>query len=104
MPERRSESGRRVDPENARSLLADVAVMMRQLRPEHERIPSSEIVALPIDDQLDPAGQHIPHFLAHMLDRTFALAIGLDVMDIALQQVTVRIRNNAFERNAFATP
>ncbi|CAH2394825.1 hypothetical protein MES4922_110263 [Mesorhizobium ventifaucium] len=104
IPERPSEGRRRVDPENAGSLLADVAVMVRQLRPEHERISSGEIMALAIDDQLDPAGEHIADFLAGMLDGTFALAVRLDMMDIALQQVAGRIRNNALKRNAFAAP
>ncbi|CAH2402621.1 exported hypothetical protein [Mesorhizobium escarrei] len=102
--QRPSEGRWRVDPKNAGSLLADVAVMMRQLRPEHERIAGGEIMALAIDDQLYPAGKHVADFLADMLDGTFALAVRLDMMDVALQQVSGRIWNDAFERDALAAP
>src|SRR5262245_13058741 len=84
----RSECRRRVDPEDARALLPDVAVVVRQLGAEDEAVAGGELVVVGVDDQLDLAGEHIAYLLAGVLDGAGALAAYLDVVDIALEHVT----------------
>ena len=78
---------RRVHPEHPRPARADVAVAVRQVVFEEERIAGRERVRDGVDRQLDLALDDIADRLALVRDRVLLVRVGLDDVDVALEEV-----------------
>src|SRR5262245_36217330 len=93
-----SEGWRRVDPDDAHILLGRIAVGVRPLRPEVERIARLQPVRLAADRQLQLAFHDIAELLARVRTRAEAGAAGMQRDQEGLHQVRAAERHEVLGR------
>ena len=77
---------------------------MADLRAKTERIASRELIRLVAEEQLDLAGNHVANLFALVRDQAKTLPARRDDVNIALEQVSLRVRDHALHQDAIPAP
>src|SRR6476659_1761420 len=101
---RNSEGRWRIHEQNSRRTLAAVPVAMTDLRAETERIASRELIRLVAEEQLDLAGNHVANLFALVRDQTETRPARRHDVDIALEQMPLCVRDDAFYQDPMPPP
>src|ERR1700709_2652479 len=82
-----SKTRRRIDPQHPGDAAAVIDVSVRTFGTKIEAVALTELIATVIDGEFDDAVEDVAEFLALVLQGAAATAAGLDVVDVAGEQV-----------------